>query len=73
MIVRYRSRRDIAEIFASDTFAEASSHKWASIAKNERLLVQGIHIPEIGLLLLMLLMLLAVITLLFICLRFRAQ
>jgi len=46
VIVRYRSRRDIAEIFASDEFAEASEHKWAALAENERLLVQGLHIPS---------------------------
>ena len=45
-IVRYRSRRDIAEIFASTEFAEASAHKWASIEKNERILVQAVHLPE---------------------------
>ncbi len=46
VIVRYRSRRDIAKIFASDEFADASEHKWAAIAENERLLVQGLHIPS---------------------------
>ncbi|MCF8198075.1 MAG: hypothetical protein K9J42_04870 [Sulfuritalea sp.] len=47
VIVRYRSRRDIAEIFASDEFAEASADKWASLERNERLLVQGVHLPEL--------------------------
>ena len=60
VIVRYRSRRDIAEIFASDEFAQASSHKWASIEKNERLLVQGLHLPEFKWLLVALLILLFV-------------
>ena len=46
VIVRYRSRRDIAEIFSSDEFAEASEHKWAALADNDRLLVQGLHIPN---------------------------
>ena len=46
VIVRYRSRRDIAKIFASDEFADASEHKWAALADNERLLVQGLHIPS---------------------------
>jgi len=46
VIVRYRSRRDIAEIFASDKFAEASEHKWAALADHDRLLVQGLHIPS---------------------------
>ncbi|OZG75173.1 hypothetical protein BTA51_01955 [Hahella sp. CCB-MM4] len=47
VIVRYRSRRDIADIFASSEFAEASKHKWAALEKNERMLVQGVHIPEL--------------------------
>ncbi len=47
VIVRYRSRRDIAQIFASDEFAQASTHKWAGLEKNQRLLVQGLHIPEL--------------------------
>ncbi len=46
VIVRYRSRRDIVAIFASDEFALASKDKWAGLAKNQRLLVQGLHIPE---------------------------
>lgn len=46
VIVRYRSRRDIAEIFASNDFADASEHKWAALADNERMLVQGLHIPS---------------------------
>ncbi len=49
VIVRYRSRRDIAEVFASTEFAEASAHKWAAIAKNDRLLVQALHLPELHL------------------------
>lgn len=47
VIVRYRSRRDIAEIFASPEFAEASAHKWAALERNDRMLVQGLHIPEL--------------------------
>ncbi|SFD60262.1 hypothetical protein [Pseudoalteromonas denitrificans] len=46
VIVRYRSRRDIAEIFIKPEFIQASEHKWAGLAKNERMLVQGLHIPE---------------------------
>lgn len=46
VIVRYRSRRDIAQIFASDEFAKANVHKRAGLEKNQRLLVQGLHIPE---------------------------
>ena len=46
VIVRYKSRRDIAELFASNEFADASEHKWAALAANERMLVQGLHIPS---------------------------
>lgn len=47
VIVRYRSRRDIADLFASKAFAaEASLHKWAALDRNERLLVQAIQIPD---------------------------
>lgn len=46
VIVRYRSRRDIAKLFSSDEFASASEHKWASLADHERLLIQGLHIPS---------------------------
>ena len=49
VIVRYRSRRDMAEIFASDAFADASAHKWAALARNERLRVLGLQVPELGL------------------------
>ncbi len=47
VIVRYRSRRDIADIFASAKFAQANVHKWAGLEKNQRLLMQGLHIPEL--------------------------
>ena len=46
VIVRYKSRRNIAELFASNEFADASEHKWAALAANERMLVQGLHIPS---------------------------
>lgn len=46
VIVRYTSRRDIAELFASNEFADASEHKWAALAANERMIVQGLHIPS---------------------------
>ncbi len=46
VIVRYKSRRDIAELFASNEFADANEHKWAALAANERMLVQGLHIPS---------------------------
>lgn len=45
VIVRYRSRRDIVDIFASGEFEAAPVHKWAGLRENERLLVQGLHIP----------------------------
>lgn len=46
VIVRYRSRRDLVDLFATNEFAEASLHKWASIKEHERMLVQAIHIPS---------------------------
>ncbi len=45
VIVRYRSRRDIAAIYASPEFALASVHKYAAIDANARMLAQGLHIP----------------------------
>ncbi len=45
VIVRYRSRRDIVDIFASPEFEAASLHKWAGLRENGRMLVQGLHIP----------------------------
>lgn len=47
VIVRYRSRRDIADIFASDEFATASIDKWAGLKENQRFLVQGLHLPPL--------------------------
>lgn len=46
VIVRYRSRRDLADLFATDAFAEASLHKWASLREHDRMLVQAVHIPD---------------------------
>lgn len=46
VIVRYRSRRDLVDLFATDAFAEASVHKWASLRGHERMLVQALHIPD---------------------------
>lgn len=46
VIVRYRSRRDIADIFATDAFADASAHQWAGVSANERLLAQSVHLPD---------------------------
>lgn len=46
VVVRYRSRRDLVDLFATDDFAEASLHKWASLREHERMLVQALHIPD---------------------------
>jgi hypothetical protein len=46
VIVKYRSRRDLVDLFVTQEFADASLHKWASIQANESLLVQAIHIPS---------------------------
>lgn len=46
VIIRYRSRRDLADLFATDAYAEASLHKWASLRKHDRMLVQALHIPD---------------------------
>lgn len=48
VIVRYRNRRALVDLFATDAFAEGSLHKWASLRRHERLLVQGLHIPGGG-------------------------
>lgn len=48
VIVRYRSRRDLVDLFATDAFADASLHKWASIHKHDRMIVQALHIPGGG-------------------------
>lgn len=47
VIVRYRSRKDIAEIFTTPEFAAASMHKWAALQKNERHVAQSLHIPAL--------------------------
>jgi uncharacterized protein (DUF1330 family) len=47
VIVRYRSRRDLVDIFASREFADAATHKWAAIARNGRTLVRAQHLPEL--------------------------
>jgi hypothetical protein len=61
VIVRYRSRRDIAEVFASTEFAEASADKWAALKNNDRLLVQALHIPELHVPVILLAVVLAVL------------
>jgi len=61
VIVRYRSRRDIAAIFANPAFAKASIHKWAALEKNQRFLAQGLHIPDLYLPVILVSFLLAVV------------
>ena len=51
IIVRYRSRRDIAEMFTTDAYVEANIHKWAALENNERFKVQGRVLPELYMLL----------------------
>ncbi len=63
VIVRYRSRRDIAQIFASDAFVQANVHKWAGLEKNQRFLVQGLHIPELFLFAMLILVSMVVVAL----------
>lgn len=46
VVVRYRSRADLVDLFATDAFAEASLHKWASIREHNRMIVQATHIPD---------------------------
>lgn len=46
VIVRYRSRRDLIDLFTTKDFAKASLHKWASLKGHERMLVQASHIPN---------------------------
>lgn len=46
VIVRYRSRRDLVDLFATDAFAEVSLHKWASLREHDRMLVHALHIPD---------------------------
>ncbi len=62
VIVRYRSRRDIVDIFASDDFEAAAVHKWAGLSENGRMLVQGLHIPAAYLPVLLLSLLVALST-----------
>jgi len=46
VIIRYRSRRDLVDLFATDAFADASLHKWASLREHDRMLVEALHIPD---------------------------
>jgi hypothetical protein len=67
VIVRYRSRHDLVDLFATDAFAEASLHKWASIKEHQRMVVQATHIPD-GLPVFLIISMVATIAV-FICLR----
>ncbi len=60
VIVRYRSRRDLVDLFATEAFAEASMHKWASLAAHNRMVVKAISIPD-GRIVIWLLALIAVV------------
>jgi hypothetical protein len=51
VIVKYRSRRDMAKIFADPKFSIASEDKWASIEKHDRFVVKALHLPEVYMLL----------------------
>jgi hypothetical protein len=61
VIVRYRSRKDIADIFANEEFALAARDKWAGLQDNQRMLVQAVHIPELFALGILLLIALAIL------------
>jgi len=45
-IVRYRSRRDLADLFASDEFSAASVHRNAGIKKRIHLPIQAVNLPS---------------------------
>jgi hypothetical protein len=61
VIVRYGSRRDMAEIFADPKFSKASADKWASIEKHDRFVVKALHLPETYMLVILLIALLLTI------------
>ncbi len=54
VIVKYRSRRDMAKIFSDPKFSLASIDKWASIKKHDRFVVKALHLPEAYMLLIFL-------------------
>jgi hypothetical protein len=54
VIVKYRSRRDMANIFSDPKFSMASKDKWASIEKHDRFVVKALHLPEMYVLLIFL-------------------
>ena len=45
-MIKLLARNSSHPIFACNEFADASEHKWAALAANERMLVQGLHIPS---------------------------
>jgi hypothetical protein len=47
VIVRYRSRKDMAEIYSDPKFVIASVDKWSSLKAHERFVVKALHLPEI--------------------------
>jgi hypothetical protein len=61
VIVRYRSRRDMAEIYSDPKFVIANIDKLASLKEHERFVVKALHLPEVYMLLI-----------LFICIFFTA-
>ena len=63
VIVKYRSRRDMARIFSNPEFSKASEHKWASIRKHDRFIVKAVHLPEIYMLFTLILIILFTILL----------
>ena len=46
VIVRYRSRKDMAEIYSDPKFVIASVDKWSSLKSHERFVVKALHLPE---------------------------
>lgn len=73
VIVRYRSRRDLVDLYASDDFAQASRHKWASLREHERMVVKAIHIPGGEVVFLLLAILLGIVLGLIGSARIRSQ
>jgi len=55
VIVKYRSRRDMAKLFSNPKFSIASADKWASIEKHDRFVVKALHLPEVYMLFIFLL------------------
>ena len=62
VIVRYRSRRDMADLFASEAFADGVMHNWASLEANDRMLAQAIQLPNGGHIIVLLSLLIATLS-----------